>query len=274
MENDSHPVSVRQALARYAEWLAATRRYTERSKREYLDDVSDLAGWLETRAQVRSVPLVRREQLRGFLAHCAARGQASSTRRRTVAAIRAFFAFLVAERILRASPARLLLPPERETRPPRVLTEGEYRRLRTAAMDNPRDSALIELVLQTGLRLSEIARLTLSDVVLPAINPTVSLPTGHVRVAGRGTKRRVVTLNLRACKALAAYLAERADTGSPALFLTRFGRGIGPRGIENIVTKCCKQSGITGASVHTLRRIAGGDREGPRACLAGHHRCL
>jgi site-specific recombinase XerD len=72
-------------------------------------------------------------------------------------------------------------------------------------------------------------------------------------VAGRGARSRMVTLNLRACEALSAYLAEREETGSPALFLTKFGAGIGPGGIENIVEKYCKQAGITGASVHTLR---------------------
>jgi site-specific recombinase XerD len=170
-----------------------------------------------------------------------------------VAAIRAFFSFLVQHRVLRHSPAEYLLPPERETRPPRVLTEAEYQRLRAVASDNVRDLAIIELVLQTGLRLSEIARLTTNDVILPAINPRFSLPVGHVRIAGRGTHSRTVTLNIRACEALSSYLAERAETGSPALFLTKFGNGIGPRGIENIVTKHCKEAHITAASVHSLR---------------------
>jgi site-specific recombinase XerD len=246
-------VSLQQALDRYADWLATTRQYTARSKREYLDDVSDLVEWLETRCRVQSVHLVQRDHLRGFLAHCTARGHASSTRRRSVAAIRAFFAFLVREWMLSDSPAQFLLPPERETRPPRILTADEYRRLRVAAMESLRDRALIEPVLQTGLRLSEIARLTVNDIILPAIDRRISLPIGHVRVAGRGAKSRTVTLNLRACAALSTYLSTREETGSPALFLTKFGHGIGPRGIENIVAKYCQQAGITGASVRTLR---------------------
>ncbi len=168
------------ALARYRAWLETTRQYRERSKREYLDDVSGLVEWLEGHCHLRTVSLVQRQHLIGFLAHCRAAGHAASTRRRRVAAIRSFFAYLAREHILRNSPAEYLLPPERETRPPRVLTEAEYRRLRTAAADHPRDSAIIELVLQTGLRLSEIAHLTISDVILPAVNPRFSLPTGHV----------------------------------------------------------------------------------------------
>lgn len=68
-----------------------------------------------------------------------------------------------------------------------MLTEDEYRRLRVAA---------------AGIALSEIARLTVTDVILPAVNPHVSLPVGHVRIAGRGARSRTVTLNLRACDAL------------------------------------------------------------------------
>ncbi|MGI8507840.1 MAG: tyrosine-type recombinase/integrase [Gemmatimonadaceae bacterium] len=168
-----------------------------------------------------------------------------------MAAIRSFFAFLVQEGVIRHSPAEDLLPPERETRPPRVLSEDEYTRLRDAASDHPRDAALIELALQTGLRLSEIARLKTSDIVPSP--PSTDTAVGHVRVVGRGTHGRTVTLNDRACAALRAYLAEREPPDSPALFLTKFEKGIGPRGIENIMTKQCQAAGISHASVHSLR---------------------
>lgn len=241
------------ALGQYRAWLETTRRYRERSKREYSDDISNLVQHLESTCRIRSVTAVRREHLMGFLTHCAAVGHAASTRRRSVAAIRSFFAFLVEERILGDSPARFLLPPERETRPPRVLTEAEYARLRAAATGNVRDSAIIELALQTGLRLSEISRLTIADVVLPVRSVATPPPVGYVRVVGRGTRGRTVTLNTKACGVVIAYLAERDMADSPALFLTKFGNGIGPRAIENIVTKYCKEAGIRGASVHTLR---------------------
>ncbi len=177
--------SLSDCLSRYSEWLATTRQYAERSKREYRDDVSNLAAWLETRAGVRSVTAVQRQHLTAFLAQCAALGHASSTRRRSVAAIRSFFSFLVQEGVVRYSPAADLLPPERETRPPRILTEDEYTRLRDAASDHPRDAALVELALQTGLRLSEIARLKTTDIVLPPLSTDIVIcphcRTGHTR---------------------------------------------------------------------------------------------
>jgi len=245
--------SLRDCLDRYVEWLATTRRYAERSKREYRDDVSGVVEYLQDRCHIRSVRMVQRRHLAGFLTHCRAVGHAASTRRRSVAAIRSFFAFLAAEGTIRSSPAEQLLPPERETRPPRVLSEAEYTRLREAASDNARDLAIIELALQTGLRVSEIARLRLVDVVLPHRIQNPAIAVGSVRVIGRGSHGCTVTLNGKACEALTDYLAERGETGPPALFLTKFGRGIGPRGIENVVTKYCEDASIVGASVHSLR---------------------
>jgi len=243
--------SLSDCLDRYTAWLETTRRYAERSKREYRDDVSAVIQYLEEHCRIRSVTMVQRRHLAGYLAHCRALGQVASTRRRSVAAIRSFFAFLVQERVIARSPADDLLPPEREERPPRILTEGEYTRLRNAASDHPRDAALIELALQTGLRLGEIARLRVADIVLPP--PSAETAVGQVRVAGRGSRSRTVTLNARACAALADYLAGREPSASPSLFLTKFAKGIGPRGIENIVTKYCEEINLLGVSVHSLR---------------------
>ncbi|MDQ2785657.1 MAG: tyrosine-type recombinase/integrase [Chloroflexota bacterium] len=246
-----HRHSLADCLTRYTDHLATTRQYSERTKREYRDDAAHVTEYLETRCYLARAAAVQRPHLTAFLAQCAAFGHAASTRRRSVAAIRSFFAFLVSERIIARSPAENLLPPEREERPPRVLSEDEYTRLRDAAADNPRDAALIELALQTGLRLSEIARLRAADVVLPPSSTATTI--GHVRIVGRGTHGRTVTLNERACAALRTYLAERGSSVSPALFLTKFEKGIGPRGIENIMTKQCQAAGISHASVHSLR---------------------
>jgi len=243
--------SLSDCLDRYTAWLATTRRYAERSKREYRDDVSAVIQYLEEHCRIRSVTMVQRRHLAGYLTHCRALGQVASTRRRSVAAIRSFFAILVQEGVIRYSPAEDLLPPEREERPPRVLTENEYTRLRDAASDHPRDAALIELALQTGLRLSEIARLRVADIVLPP--PSADTAVGHVRVAGRAGRGRTVTLNGRVCAALRAYLTEREPSDSPALFLTKFAKGIGPRGIENVIAKYCREINLVGVSVHSLR---------------------
>src|SRR2546421_5267982 len=65
------------------------------------------------------------------------------------------------------NPAADVVPPDLDPSEPRYLTQQEYERLRRAARHEPRDAAIIELLLQTGIRLSEIAGLRLTDVELP-----------------------------------------------------------------------------------------------------------
>jgi site-specific recombinase XerD len=173
------------------------------------------------------------------------------SRARKVATIRGFFAFLVQEGVLVASPAEKLIPPERERTQPRVLSEPEYKRLLTAVHGEIRDEAIIELLLQAGIRLAELARLKVSDIELPA--KVDREHTGAVHIQGKGRKARTVTLNFKACRALRNYLQVGPRAEESELFITKFGKPIGPRSIENVVTKYLAVAGIQGASVHALR---------------------
>jgi len=158
---------------------------------------------------------------------------------------------LRASHSLTSASCRTLIPPPREDRPPRILTKTEYEQLRTVASDDTRTAALIELILQTGMSLGEISRLTLNDVTLPS--PATMPGIGSVRIAGRNTRRRTVTLNSRACRALQTYLGEREDMGDNHFFTTETGNGLGRRSIETIITKPCRGAGLRGVSVRTLR---------------------
>jgi site-specific recombinase XerD len=159
--------------------------------------------------------------------------------------------------VIDADPTKKLIPPEREYKEPRVLTEGEYKRLQLVVSQDPsfaakRDIALIELLLQTGLRLSEAARLSTASVELPSKIAKDGAP-GSVHVIGKGRKDRTLTLNWKACRAIRDYLATRPDVEDPSLFLSKFRAGMSPRAIERTVEKHLKASRISNASVHTLR---------------------
>ena len=152
---------------------------------------------------------VQPRYLHGFLVTLDRRGLRGSSRRRKVATIRSLFRFLVQQGILPASPADEILPPEREREERRVLTESEYKRLMAAVQHEVRDGAILELLLQTGIRQSECAAIALGDIQLPARVSRDEGNVGSLRVHGKGRKDRVVTLNYKACRALKAYLAVR-----------------------------------------------------------------
>ncbi len=151
-----------------------------------------------------------------------------------------------------------LIPPEREYHQPRYLTEREYKALLDACRHETRDAAIIELLLQTGMRLCELAGLKLTDVQLPARISKEPEGAGCVRILGKGRRERTVTLNWKACKAVRAYLTVRPkDAPDQHLFLTKFRLGISARSIERLVEKHLREAGIHDASVHTLRHTFG-----------------
>jgi site-specific recombinase XerD len=253
MAAESVSLNLSEALVLYQTQFLTSRNLAQRSRREYTDDISDLIEFLQDKCRIDRPDRIERVHLEGYLAELDCRGLAGSTRRRKVASIRSFFGFLQDRGVVPQSPALRLIPPVREYQPPRVLTEGEYTRLREAVRGEVRDRAVIELLLQTGMRLSEIARLAVNHIDLPPRISNEIESVGSVLILAKGRKSRTVTLNWKACVALAAYLKNRPNVVDRRLFITKFGRGISPRAIEYLVDKYLKAVGVPSASVHTLR---------------------
>ena len=193
-------ISLSAAMQLYETEFLAARNLAFRSRREYLNDLKDLLVYLTSVAGVSDPRQVSRRHLDGYLAELDRRGFSGATRRRKVASIRSFFSFLQETGILQVSPALKLIPPARERMEPRVLTEAEYKKLLDVVRGEIRDQAIIELLLQTGLRLSEVARLHVNHVSLPSKISKEPGFVGSVTVLGKGRKQRSVTLNYKACR--------------------------------------------------------------------------
>jgi integrase/recombinase XerC len=119
----------------------------------------------------------------------------------------------------------------------------------SAAGGNTRDFAIFQVFLQTGLRVSELYALTLSDIDLKG----KPYPFLHVRL-GKGMRARSIELEKKAVQALKNYLTMRGESGSDALFLNRYGEPIGERGVRKIVAKYIRQANISKkVSPHGLR---------------------
>jgi site-specific recombinase XerD len=251
MTTNSPSPTLAEALVLYRVAYLAGHGLAPLSRDAYVRDIVDLVTWLEdAQAPNLLVPVdtVTRDDLERYLVHLDARGLAVAYRRRKVAALRSFFGFLQDWGLLPISPADDLVPPAKEDPHLRVLTEAECTRLLAAVRHEPRDRAIIVMLLQTGLRLSELSRLRLDDVVLKPGN------VGAITVQGTGPTQRTLTLPAEACAAVATYLTVRPDDAEDnRLFVTRFHRGIGPRAIERVVEKYLAEARIARASVQSLR---------------------
>ena len=159
---------------------------------------------------------------------------------------------MVGQEFLLTNPAAQLVAPRVIKKEPRYLSEEEYRRLLRACSHHARDAAVIEVFLQTGMRLSELAGLTLSDVELPKRITRDIESMGSVRVRRKGGKVERIPLNYKACQALAAYLKVRPKVEHDGLFVTKFKSRMSARSIEYMVSKYLSETGIRHASVHTF----------------------
>jgi site-specific recombinase XerD len=241
-----------QAFAEYDQILLASRNLAPRTRQEYKRDLTHLIAFLADHCSIDHPHQVTRHQLERYLAHLDHHGFAGATRRRRLAAIRSFFGYLADAGTIKQDPSKKLRTPAREYHEPRVLTEGEYKRLLEVVRYEPRDGALVELLLQTGMRLAELSGLALQDLELPS-RIRADGEVGAIHIYGKGRRERTVTLNYKACKAVKAYLGVRPKVVDQHLFLSKFKRGMGPRAIQRVIEKHLKEAEIPAAAVHTLR---------------------
>jgi site-specific recombinase XerD len=166
-----------------------------------------------------------------------------------LSALKKFFALLKEHGVIVTNPADRLAPPLREKKEPLVLQKTEYKALLYAASSHPRDFAIVQVFLQTGIRVSELAGLEVSDVDM--VSRTLFIRQGKRK------KDRTIPLEEQAIGALRAYLPLRDALALPdctALFVAKNGTSLDVRSIRYLVKKYMKKADIKKrASVHTLR---------------------
>lgn len=203
---------------------------------------------------------VERIGLRGFLGELQRRGLSKRSAARALSAVRSFFRYLQLHHGLGANPARAARMPKLDKRLPAHLdrrtldalfarAEGEAEGGDVVAA---RDLAILELFYSTGMRLAELAGLSLSDL---------DLVSDLVKVRGKGRKERIVPVGSRAVAALRRYLRLREAMparpgGDPrAVFVSARGRRLGPRSIQRRMHRLFDAVGRggDGLRVHSLR---------------------
>jgi site-specific recombinase XerD len=250
-------VTLEELRIEYNKIFLPSRNYAAKTRQHYGSDIHSFVTFQASLGHTEPSHLSL-ASLHHFLAELDRRGLTGVTRRRKTFALKSFFNFLELHGYIDKNIAEKLVLPEREEHTPRVLTENEYKRLQLAVANEPRDAAIIELVLQTGIRLSELSKVTINDLELP--NKIIPDPdhTGQLHIRqGKGRKDRTLSLNYKVCRALKYYLQVRPNASTPALFVSKFRTGISPRGYEWILGRYLKQANIEGASVHTLRHTFG-----------------
>jgi integrase/recombinase XerD len=239
-------------LSQFFQHLAVERGLAALTLEAYAHDLRDFHEFLTERGREQWAA-VSLPDLQEYLTVLEGRGLSARSRSRSVSALRQFFRFLQREELVAANPVELVDSPRLPRRLPKVLGETEVETL-LAAPDaatptGQRDSALLEVLYATGLRVSELVGLTLKQV---------DLRRGVVRPRGKGSKERVVPMVPQAVAKLQAYLAQgrlRLLRGkeSPFIFINRLGGRLRRQGFWKILKQYARQAGVRDLSPHTLR---------------------
>lgn len=164
---------------------------------------------------------------------------------RKINSIKAFFRFLVSEGQISLNPAEIISHPKYDQSPPRVLSKIEYRALRDACRGDVRMSAVVEVLLQTGMRISELASLQSTDI---------DFERNIIVIQAQNSRpSRKVPLNAAAKSSITDYLQIRPRAREKTVFLTKTCRPFLVRNIRTAIDRYFRLAGIKGAKVNDLR---------------------
>ena len=235
------PIKLRDAHNEFKNYLKTNNR-SNSTVIAYGKDIDQLVSFLEE-LQRNQVHEVTKEDIEAFLAKMSTDGYTPKSISRKINSTRTFYRFLKINEYVTDDPSLLVSHPKYQLAPPRILTPTEYRALRDAARNDPRMYAIIELLLQTGIRIGELANLRLEDVKKDSLH--ISPFEKH--------EERVVPLNKRAQEALSNYQKVRPNVSEDHLFVTKSGKPFLIRNIRTAVERYFRLAEIKGAKVNDLR---------------------
>jgi integrase/recombinase XerC len=242
--------------AAFLRYLAVEKNASPHTLKSYGTDLRQFEAFLAAEGVTPSALTTR--HIRAFLVALHARGLDPASVGRKLAAVRSWLRFLVRRGVIERNVAREVRGPRLPRKLVSFLPVDEAHDLMTAparparvpadsleAPSHPvRDTAILELLYASGLRVSELTGLAFDDV---------DLRERTVRVLGKGRKERIVPFGSKAARALEAWVAMRGERPGPLFLAVRGGR-MNPRAVYGLVRGSARRAGITRkVSPHTLR---------------------
>ncbi|HHY12044.1 MAG TPA: site-specific tyrosine recombinase XerD [Firmicutes bacterium] len=240
-------------IQEFIEYLGHERGLATNTLESYGRDLRQYCGFL-SEGTSHTLETASQATIVAYLMLLRKQGKATATIARRLAALKAFYQFMLRENYVTEDPTGDLSSPKLERKLPRVLTVAEVDKLLNQPdTSNPagiRDKAMLEVLYATGIRVSELVNLNLDDL---------DFQEGFVRCIGKGSKERVVPMGEIAVDSLKSYLSKGrsklvSNPKERALFLNHHGRRLTRQGFWKIVKKYAAQLSIRKEiTPHTLR---------------------
>ncbi|EKD53020.1 MAG: Site-specific recombinase, phage integrase family [uncultured bacterium] len=210
----------------------------------YSKDIEQLADFL-AKSNVINLKEVTKDNIDAFKSHLAENSYTTKSISRKINSIKSFFSYVQANGLISDNPSVGVSHPKYDIKPPRILNKIEYRALRDACREDLRMAAIVEILLQTGMRISELANLKISDIDKSTNQVTIRAYESH--------PERVTPINQPAREALDRYLTVRPKSANNSVFITKTGNAFLIRNIRSNLDRYFHIAGIENAKVNDLR---------------------
>jgi integrase/recombinase XerD len=252
---DNIPHEAQQQLERFTDHLWMENGLSENTLSAYRNDLAGYALWLcDKGSDLHTADTI---QIQQYLAVQFEQGRKNRSTARLLSTLRRFYGWMCREKLVEVDPTQLLQAPRAEQPLPKSLNEAEVTELLQAPDTQDdigfRDRTMLEVLYATGVRVSELVNLQLSQI---------SIEPGVVRIIGKGDKERLVPVGEIALEWLSGYLGRvrtallhgRVEPAN-AVFVTRRGRAMTRQAFWYMVKRHAVRAGINPdkLSPHTLR---------------------
>ncbi|OIP32922.1 MAG: site-specific tyrosine recombinase XerD [Deltaproteobacteria bacterium CG2_30_43_15] len=246
-------MTIVKLLDEFLNYLVVERGLSKNTLESYSRDLNKYLDYLE-KNKIADIKEPSSSHIMAFIYTLKQKGLATKTTARNLVAIKMFYKFLVNENYLEKNPATRIDSPKTWVKLPNTLALNEVEML----LDQPdtnsplgmRDSAMLELLYATGLRVSELVSLSLNSI---------NLEVGYLIAFGKGNKERIVPIGNQATQKLKEYLESARkkllkNSSSPSLFVNRSGNSLSRQGFWKVIKKYTFKAGIKkNITPHTLR---------------------
>lgn len=231
----------KQLLSNFLAQLTIEKRASQYTVKSYKRDLNCLSTYCES----KSISLwtdLKQTDIRSYMASRHRQGLSSTSLQRELSAIRSFFNFLLKNQLTDNNPGQYIKAPKKTRKLPKTLDVDQIKSLLEAGTNSTieiRDLAMFELFYSSGIRLSELAQLNLTDIDLTDKSLMVR--------SGKGGKSRMLPIGSKAVAAINTWLEHRiksVTSTETALFISTRGTRLGQRSIELRLKQWCKKKGI------------------------------
>tara|TARA_B100001057_G_scaffold187030_1_gene187894 strand:+ start:426 stop:1316 length:891 start_codon:yes stop_codon:yes gene_type:complete len=237
-----------QSLRSFFTFLYVEKGLSKNTIEAYSNDINDFLNWLNKR-NIQDYKEISELVVNEYVAYLFNKALKSSTVNRKISSLKSFYLFLIKKKIISSSPLSEIITPKKDHHLPSSMSEDEVERLLRSPnieldLEN-RDKAMIEMLYATGMRISELINLKITDI---------DLERSVLKVLGKGSKERLIPFGEKALDSLNSYLEKRKKSLAKEVFISNRGKKMTRTGFWQRIKIYLSREGLKDSiSPHTLR---------------------